>query len=154
MKVTNDQAINVYALLSNLNLKKFDKEIRASIYKNVIELQTAIKSIQEKINEARKEIFKDLDDDINIVNSLRENLHKNEMSESSKKEIIKEIESYDNVISAEKDFEEVLNKLGNDDLELNIIKVNLDKFIDGLSENDVDFNFHQLQAIKFLFNEI
>jgi hypothetical protein len=152
MKVTNDQVISAYYLLSKLNLRKFDKEIRVSIYKNTIELQIATKSIREKISETRKEVFKDLGNDIIAVNSLREDLCKPEITESRKKEIIKEIESYDNVISAEKDFEEVLNKFGKDYLELNLIKVNLDKFLDGLSENNIDFNFHQLQAIEFLFH--
>lgn len=151
MKMTNDQVINLYALLSKLNLRKFDKEIRADIYKNTVELQMSVKTTQDKINESKKEIFKDLEKEIEIVNSLREDFRKSETSSLRKSEIMKEIEKYDKLLSAENDFEDVLKKFGNDEVELNLIQIDLDKFIDGLSENDVDFNFHQLQAIAFLF---
>lgn len=154
MKITNNQAISAHNFLANLKLSGFDKDIRVAIFKNVGELAIAVKAIQEKIEASKKELFKGLEKDGQQVGALREEFNKEETTKERRENIVKEILAYEAYINAEKELNEVVMQFGKDELEVNLVTIDFDKFIDGLINSDIEFTALQLQVMAFMFNEI
>ena len=154
MKITNNQVFGAHQYLAGLKLGKFDKDIRVAIYKNVGELATAVKAVQEKIEASKKELFKDLEKDAQKVGALREEFGKEETTKERREAIVKEILTYETFLNAEKEFNDIAVKYGDDEVEIKLITVDLYKFVDGLVESVIDFTASQLQMVSFLFNKI
>jgi hypothetical protein len=62
--------------------------------------------------------------------------------------------TYKKYLEAEKEFNEVVTQFGNDEVEINLSKIDLYDFVDGLVESEIDFTASQLQVISFIFNNI
>ena len=154
MKITNNQTFGLHNFLAGLKLGKFDKDIRVAIYKNVGELTTSVKAVQEKMEASKKELFKDLKEDARKVGVLREEFAKEETAKERKEAIVKEILTYETFLNAEKEFNDIAVKYGEDEVEIKLITVDFNKFIDGLVESEIEFTASQLQMISFLFNKI
>lgn len=154
MKITNNQVFGLHNFLAGLKLGKFDKDIRVAIYKNVGELTTAVKAVQEKMEASKKELFKDLEEDAQKVGVLREEFAKEETSKERREAIVKEIQEYKDYLNAENEFNKVAIEFGEDEVEIKLITVDFNKFIDGLIESEIEFTAAQLQMISFLFNKI
>lgn len=154
MKITNNQVFSAHQYLAGLKLGKFDKDIRVAIYKNVGELTTAVKSVQEKMEASKKELFKDLEDDAQKVGALREEFNKVETTKERREAIVKDILTYKAFLDAENEFNKVAIEFGEDEVEIKLITVDFNKFIDGLVESEIDFTASQLQMVSFLFNKI
>lgn len=152
MKITNNQVFIAQNYLAELNLAKFDKDIRIAIYKNVGELSTAVKAVQDKMEASKKSLFKDLDEDAQKVNALREEFNKEETTKERKDAILVEILAFKEYLDAEKEFMEITSKFGEDEVEVKLVSINFDKFVDGLVESNVEFTAIGLQRIAFLFN--
>lgn len=154
MEITNNQVFGVHNFLCGLKLGKFNKDIRVAIFKNVGELTTAVKAVQEKMEASKKELFKDLEKDAKKVGALREEFAKEETTKERREAIVKEILTYEKYLDAEKEFNEIVVKYGEDKVKINLITVDFGKFIDGLVDSEVDFTAPQLQMISFLFKNI
>ena len=154
MKITNNEAISAHNFLANLKLSGFDKDIRVAIFKNVGELAIAVKAVQEKTEASKKELFKGLEKDGQQVGALREEFHKEETTKERRENIVKEILAYEAYINAEKELNEVVMQFGKDELELSLVTIDFDKFIDGLINSDIEFTALQLQVMAFMFNKI
>jgi hypothetical protein len=154
MKITNNQVFGVHNFLAGLKLGKFNKDIRVAIYKNVGELTTAVKAVQEKMEASKKELFKDLEEDAQKVGALREEFAKEETTKERREAIVKEILTYEAYLKAEKEFNDIVVKYGEDKVEIKLITVDFHKFVDGLVESEVEFTASQLQMVSFLFNKI
>lgn len=154
MEITNNQVFGVHNFLCGLKLGKFNKDIRVAIFKNVGELTTAVKAVQEKMEASKKELFKDLEKDGEKVGALRDEFNKEETTKERREAIVKEILTYEKYLDAEKEFNEIVVKYGEDKVKINLITVDFGKFIDGLVDSEVDFTAPQLQMISFLFKNI
>ena len=154
MKITNNQVFDLHNFLAGLKLGKFDKDIRVAIYKNVGELTTTVKAVQEKMEASKKELFKDLEEDARKVGVLREEFAKEETTKERKEAIVKEILTYKALLDAENEFNKVAIEFGEDEVEIKLITVDFYKFVDGLIESEIEFTASQLQMISFLFNKI
>lgn len=154
MEITNNQVFGVHNFLCGLKLGKFNKDIRVAIFKNVGELTTAVKAVQEKMEASKKELFKDLEKDAEKVGALREEFAKEETTKERREAIVKEILTYEKYLDAEKEFNEIAVKYGEDKVKINLITVDFGKFIDGLVDSEVDFTAPQLQMISFMFKNI
>lgn len=154
MKITNNQVFIAQNYLAELKLAKFDKGIRVAIFKNVGELSSAVKAVQDKMESSKKELFKDLEEDAQKVAILREEYNKKETSDDRKEEIIKELEAYNKVFNAEREFIDITNKFGEDEVEIKLVTIDFDKFVEGLIESEIEFTAIGLQRIAFLFNKI
>lgn len=154
MEITNNQVFGVHNFLCGLKLGKFNKDIRVAIFKNVGELTTAVKVVQEKMEASKKELFKDLEKDAEKVGALREEFAKEETTKERREAIVKEILTYEKYLDTEKEFNEIAVKYGEDKVKINLITVDFGKFIDGLVDSEVDFTAPQLQMISFLFKNI
>lgn len=154
MKITNNQVFGAQNYLSQLDLSKFEKEVRVAIYKNVGELNAAVKAVQDKMETSKKELFKDLDEEAAKVAELRGEFNKEGVTEERKAEIIKELESYTAYFEKEREFIEVTNQFGNDEIEISPSMIDFNKFVDGLIESGQKFTAGQLQTLSFIFNKV
>ena len=154
MKITNNQVFGAHNLLAGLKLGKFNNDNRVAIFKNVGELTVAVKAVQEKMEASRKELFKDLEDDAQKVGALREEFSKEETTKERKEAIGKEILTYEDYLNAEKDFNEIAIKYGNDEVEIQLATVDFVDFVDGLVNSELEFTAAQLQVFSFMFNQI
>ena len=153
MKITNNQVFIAQRSLSDLNLGKFDKDVRLAIYKNVGELNTAVKNVQDKMEASKKELFKDLDEQATKVGELRNEYNAEKTTKQRKGEIEKELEAYKEYFEKEREFIEVTEKFGNDEVDINLENIDFNKFVDGLVESGKEFNALQLYALDFLFTK-
>lgn len=154
MKITNNQVFIAQNYLAELKLAKFDKDIRVAIFKNVGELSSAVKAVQDKMESSKKELFKDLEEDAQKVAILREEYNKKETSNERKEGILKELDAYKEVFNAEREFIDITNKFGEDEVEIKPVTIDFDKFVEGLIESEIEFTAIGLQRIAFLFNKI
>ena len=154
MKITNNQVFGLHNFLAGLKLGKFDKDIRVAIFKNVGELGVAVKAVQDKMEASKKELFKDLEKDTQEVSALREEFNKEETTKERKETIIKEILTYKKYLDAEKEFNEVVARFGNDEVEIKLVQIDLNKFIDGLIASEIDFTAAQLNSVSFIFKQV
>ena len=150
MKITINQAFAAHAYLAELNLTSFSNTIRIAIFKNVGELTAAIESVQKKMEESKKKMFKGLETEAQEVAKLRDEFNKEETTDERKSEIIKDIERHEAYLQTEKEYMEVVKSYGKDKVELNLASIKLTQFIDGLIESGIKFNALNLQQISFL----
>lgn len=154
MKITNNQVFGAQGYFAGLKLGKFDKDIRVAIFKNVGELGVAVKAVQDKMEASKKELFKDLEKDGEKVGALREEFNKEETTKERREAVIKEILTYEKYLDAEKEFNEVVARFGNDEVEIKLVQIDLNKFIDGLIASEIDFTAAQLNNVSFIFKQV
>ena len=154
MKITNNQVFGAQSYFAGLKLGKFDKDIRVAIFKNVGELGVAVKAVQDKMESSKKELFKDLEKDGEKVRALREEFNKEETTKERREAIVKEILTYEKYLDAEKEFDEVVARFGNDEVEIKLVQIDLNKFIDGLIASEIEFTAAQLNNVSFIFKQV
>lgn len=154
MKITNNEVFAANNYISELNLKVFDKDIRIALFKNLGELSQIVKGMQDKLEAARKEVFKGLQEQQEKVIRFREEYHKEETTQERKDEILIELQDFKEYFKAEKEYNEVVNKFGDDYVEVNIVKFDFDKFVEFLIDADIDFTTRSLRSVWFMFNDL
>lgn len=154
MKITNNEIFVANNYISELKLTKFDKDIRIALFKNSGELSQAVKSMQEKLEASRKEVFKGLEEQAQKVQALRMEYNKEETTQERKDEILIELQDFKEYFKAEKEYNEVVNKFGDDYVEVNIVKFDFDKFVEFLIDADIDFTTRSLRSVWFMFNDL
>ena len=154
MKITNNQVFIAQNYLAELNLAKFDKDIRIAIYKNVGELSTAVKAVQDKMEASKKELFKGLEEEASKVAELRNEFNVEKTTQERKEEIINELSKYITYFEKEREFIEITNQFGIDEVEISLNTIDFNKFVDGLIESGKEFTAGQLHSLGFIFNKI
>lgn len=154
MKITNNEVFAANNYIADLKLSKFDKDIRLALFKNMGELSQVVKQMQDKQEAAKKKVFEGLDDEAVKVNKLRQEFNSKETSNERKAEIFKELLTYQKYFEAEKEYNEVVANFGNDEIEVNIVAFDYDKFVDSLIAADIDFTTGNLNMVRFMFNEL
>lgn len=153
MKITNNQAFIANNYLSELNLAKFEKDLRISIFKNVGELDIVVKNVQDKLEVTKQRLFKDLKDEASKVSALRLELEDKSTSIERRYNIVEELnqEQYKSYFQAEREYFELTNKFGEDEIDVNLETIDFDKFIDGVVDSETKVTANLLQKISFLF---
>lgn len=154
MKITNNEVFAANGYIADLKLSKFDKDIRLALFKNMGELSQAVKQMQDKLETTKKKVFEGLDNESAKVNELRQEFNNKETSNDRKTEILKELLTYKKYLEAEKEYNEVVANFGKDEIEVNIVTFDYDKFIDSLIAAEIDFTTANLNIMRFMFNEL
>lgn len=152
MKITNNEVFAANNYIAELKLTNFDKDIRIALFKNLGELSQVVKGMQEKLEASRKEVFKGLDEQQEKVTRFREEYNKEGTTRERKEEILDELQAFKDYFNAEKEYNEVARKFGDDVVEINIVQFDFNKFVDSLVESQIDFTTSDLQNIYFMFN--
>lgn len=153
MKITNNEVFAANNYVSELKLKDFDKDIRIALFKNLGELSQMVKGMQEKLEASRKEVFKGLEEQQEKVIRLRNEYNKKETTQDRKEEILVELQAFMDYFKAEKEYDEVVRKFGDDYVDVNIVKFDFDTFVECLVDADIDFTTRSLRSVWFMFND-
>lgn len=143
--------LNFSNFLSNLKLNKFDKEIRAAIISNSLLSNRIVKEIEETIQEARKKYFEGIEDEVDSLVEYRKSFETASDEERSdiKKEIITKCSR---ALAAEAELSDFGNKLLAEEVDLPIVKIDRNSFVDQCSEADIDVTVRILEILEPLFN--
>lgn len=152
MKITNNEVFAANSYIAELKLTNFDKDIRIALFKNLGELSQAVKGMQEKLEASRKEVFKGLDKQQEKVARLREEYNKEETTQERKEKILNELQAFQDYFDAEKEYNDVVRKFGDDVVEVNIVQFDFNSFVESLIESQIDFTTRNLQSVHFMFN--
>lgn len=141
-------------ILSSLNLQKADREIVISIYKNAAELKVLKKSLEDKAKEAKESVFSKIDEQrLTKVAKLREEYNSKDASQERKYDILNEIYLYKDVLDAESALNEIYTRMEREDeYEVNIEKIDFNKFLDNLTKMDTPYNVETLDSLYFMLN--
>lgn len=141
--------LNCKEFLSDLKLNKFDKEIRTAIVTNSMVANRISKDFNEATKEATSRYTKDIESEVGTLEMLR-NKYQSASSEE-KIEIEKEIiEKCPNALTAEKELNEFINNMLNEEVTESFIKIDKETFIDQCAEANIDITVNMLE----LFNEL
>ena len=141
-------------ILSSPNLQKDDREIVISMYKNAAELKVLKKSLEDKAKEAKESVFSKIDEQrLTKVAKLREEYNSKDASQERKIDILNEIYLYKDVLDAESALNEIYTRMENEDeYEVNIEKIDFNKFLDNLTKMDTPYNVETLDSLDFMLN--
>ena len=154
IKIKGGDVYRASGILSSLNLQKADREIVISIYKNAAELKVLKKSLEDKAKEAKESVFSKIDEQrLTKVAKLREEYNSKDTSQERKIDILNEIYLYKDVLDAESALNEIYTRMENEDeYEVNIEKIDFNKFLDNLTKMDTPYNVETLDSLDFMLS--
>ena len=154
IKIKGGDVYRASGILSSLNLQKADREIVISIYKNAAELKVLKKSLEDKAKEAKESVFSKIDEQrLTKVAKLREEYNSKDASQERKIDILNEIYLYKDVLDAESALNEIYTRMENEDeYEVNIEKIDFNKFLDNLTKMDTPYNVETLDSLDFMLS--
>ena len=149
MKKVN--VLNCKDFLSNLKLNKFDKETRAAIIANSMIANKISKEFNETAEEARARYTEDLDSEIETLMLLRNKYQSASVEEKSdiEREII---ENCAGALTAERELNEFINNVLNEEVTETFVKFNKDNFVDQCAEADIEITVNILDQLSELFS--
>ena len=154
IKIKGGDVYRASGILSSLNLQKADREIVISIYKNAAELKVLKKNLEDKAKEAKESVFSKIDEQrLTKVAKLREEYNSKDTSQERKIDILNEIYLYKDVLDAESALNEIYTRMENEDeYEVNIEKIDFNKFLDNLTKMDTPYNVETLDSLDFMLS--
>lgn len=146
--------IAVFRFLSNIKVSKIkDKDVRAAIIANHLQMYKIAEEYESDIKEIQKKLFEGKDEDVKSLNELREKYNV-EKDEDKKNEIVKVIkDNYGEILKLEKEMSDAIETRLKEEKEINIKKVSKDAFIDALVDAEIDVTPSDLIELSDLFND-
>lgn len=146
--------IAVFRFLSNIKVSKIkDKDVRAAIISNHLQMYKIAEEYETDIKEIQKKLFEGKDEDVKALNDLREK-YKHETDEEKKNDIIAIItDNYGEILALEKEMSDAIETRLKEEKEINIKKVSKDAFIDALIDAEIDVTPSDLIELSDLFND-
>ena len=130
MKLTIANAIA--GILSGMKINKIsDKEIKAVLIKDYLQLKKVLKEAEEEKQELVTKFQSDWQSDIFQVAALRKDN--------------KPIEGHDEYLEAENDANKEIGRIFNRDAEVELVPVELDKFVSAIGDEDLT-----IETVSFL----
>ena len=146
--------IDIFKFLGEIKLSKVtDKEVRSAIISNHLQMYKIAKEHEEELKEAQTKMFDGKQDRIEALNILREQ-YRTSTDEEAKNAILKAIQDdYEDVLTLEREFNDLFYNRLNEETELNLKKVSQEKFVDACVEADIDITSGDLIILTDLFTE-
>lgn len=146
--------IAVFRFLSNIKVSKIkDKDVRAAIIANHLQMYKIAEEYESDIKEIQKKLFEGKDEDVKSLNELKEKYNL-EKDEDKKNEIVKVIkDNFGEILKLEKEVADAIETRLKEEKEINIKKVNKDAFIDALIDAEIDVTPSDLIELSDLFND-
>lgn len=125
-------ASTIVNILSRVKLNKIiDKDIKTTLVKDYLQLKSIVHKAEENKQELIKKFQDDWKEEIPKISALRKDN--------------KPIEGFDEYLEAEADALKMINESFAEDVEVSLVPVDLDKFINAVGEEELT-----LEAIAFL----
>ena len=136
--------------LSDLKLSKFDKIVRIAVLKNYMAFSKIAKDYENMIEDLRKKMFDDKQEEAQEVQKLRDNLQKAKTAEEFEQATV-ELEKHQEFLDAENEFIRLINDEASKEVEVEITKIDRNKFVDSLVASGIEFTPRDIDKIELIF---
>jgi len=142
--------VNLSNYFANLKLNKFSKEIRSAVISNHLKMNKIVKEFNESVEEARKKYFSGKESEVEKLVKYREEY--NNASGETKNEIFDKIKSEcTEVLVLEQELIGFVNRLGAENVEIELDKIDMNEFIEQCHEADIDITPSDLINFEEIF---
>lgn len=149
------EVINIRNFLANLELSKFDKDVRKAVRKNYVLATKVVTDFEDTQKTLREKCFEGVDEQIRQkAAALEQELV--EATKERKKEIEKEFlsEEFASYQQARKEFLELIEEeLKKDVEEINWVKADEDAFMDSFAAAEMKFTASITDDLKFMIKD-
>lgn len=136
--------------LSDLKLSKFDKIVRIAVLKNYMAFSKIAKDYENMIEDLRKKMFDDKQEEAQKVQKLRDNLQKAKTAEEFEQATV-ELEKHQEFLDAENEFIRLINDEASKEVEVEITKIDRNKFVDSLVASGIEFTPRDIDKVELIF---
>lgn len=138
--------------IADLKLSKFDKDIRLSILKNYIALNRITKEFESKIEDLRKKMFDDKQEEAQRVQRIRECMRQS-VSQEEFESLNIELQQYKEFLELEADFINIVNEEALKNVkDVEITLIDRVKFMEGLIASGVDITPRDIDKAEIMFS--
>ena len=136
--------------LSDLKLSKFDKIVRIAVLKNYMAFSKIAKDYENMLEDLRKKMFDDKQEEAQEVQKLRDNLQKAKTAEEFEQATV-ELEKHQEFLDAENEFIRLINDEASKEVEVEITKIDRNKFVDSLVASGIEFTPRDIDKVELIF---
>ena len=136
--------------LSDLKLSKFDKTVRIAVLKNYMAFSKIAKDYENMLEDLRKKMFDDKQEEAQEVQKLRDNLQKAKTAEEFEQATV-ELEKHQEFLDAENEFIRLINDEASKEVEVEITKIDRNKFVDSLVASGIEFTPRDIDKVELIF---
>lgn len=138
--------------IADLKLSKFDKGVRLSILKNYIALNRITKEFESKIEDLRKKMFDDKQEEAQRVQRIRECMRQS-VSQEEFESLNTELQQYKEFLELEADFINIVNEEALKNVkDVEITLIDRVKFMEGLIASGVDITPRDIDKAEIMFS--
>ena len=150
--ITIKEGLRAYNELSTVKLSKFDKELRNAAVRNYAELSKVSKDNQTYQEDVKERLFADMKEEITVVSELR-----SRMSAARTREELAEVNrdivcNHSGFLKAEEEYGNILKERENQAIEVELQRVDRNKWIDALVSAEIDFTPVNINNLECMFN--
>lgn len=136
--------------LSDLKLSKFDKIVRIAVLKNYMAFSKIAKDYENMLEDLRKKMFDDKQEEAQEVQKLRDNLQKAKTAEEFEQATV-ELEKHQEFLDAENEFIRLINDEASKEVEVEITKIDRNKFVDSIVASGIEFTPRDIDKVELIF---
>ena len=136
--------------LSDVKLSKFDKIVRIAVLKNYMAFSKIAKDYENMLEDLRKKMFDDKQEEAQEVQKLRDNLQKAKTAEEFEQATV-ELEKHQEFLDAENEFIRLINDEASKEVEVEITKIDRNKFVDSLVASGIEFTPRDIDKVELIF---
>ena len=145
--------IEAFRLINGIKMNVVtDKETRSAIIGNHLQMYKMAENHDNEVKEAYKKLFEGKEEDAQKVNELRQEFNTVGTTDERKIEIVKELtETYRPIIELEVEFNKVVEDMLNQDVDLNIVKLDKEAFVNACADSGIEFTMVNILRIEEIF---
>lgn len=148
------KVIEIFKFLSTIKLNKInDKDVRSAVVSNHLQMYSVSKKYEEDVEELRKRVFEGKTEELEELIRLREEFKGESNTEKKSKIIAKIAKDYKEILELENSFYKELNSILDEEVQLNLKKVNKESFVDTCAEAEVNITGGDLIFLEELFED-
>ena len=130
-----------------------DKETRSAIISNHLKMYKIVEQHEAEVKKVYEKFFDGKTEEIQVLYNLR-NEFNSDATDERKKEIVESImKDHADLLAVEKEFNETYSNMLNEEVEVNITKLNQESFINACADSNLDFSMTEIIALDELFKE-
>lgn len=141
-KIKKSDAYTLYNVVSGIRLNVVkDRETRTAVLRNYTMLKPLYDGQMDSLKEARTKMFEGRDEEVEKLEALRREYNDEKTADARRQEIVETTTNdYAELLSLEKEFKEFSDKLGEEEVEVELMGMSIDVFMDALSDSGMAFS--------------
>lgn len=131
----------------------YDKETRAAIISNHLKMYKVVEQHEDEVKKLYEKLFDGKFEEVQSLHALRGEYNSN-VSQERRGEIVEDISrNYSEIIKLENEFNEAFNGMMEEDIDICIIKMNKESFINACADSGIEFSMTEMMKIAEIFTD-